>query len=438
MKKTLIAVLAAALVGNLAFAQVSRTSESTAGLFGNDTDSFMSVNDWQDVKPENLFATMYYDNSALSLGVAHNFEKFYLGVFGYGIMPELTSEKATASGTTTTTNTSETHVRNFGIKTLFGLSDLGGIKLSFDYTNNDENKTVSINDKKTGNKNYDMDIRASYGFNSEWKGKNITPNFELYYVTETDKTFDSSADPQVTSDASVSFVGLSAGTGIELPKKRFAEQNVGLKLDTAFVVLPKENANLTSYGLGTYVKQNGAGAFGMTFTPDYTATFTPSEKMKVKVNAGLPVSFTAINGPSSVTVGGVEVSIDGDDRFKGTVTGFAPTLSAAMVYDLKESFQLNAGASFELGSLSITTAKGSGVDETYTEFTDTNKPVTFSSGFAWKPVGGKVVVDCSYAILADLFGNNLTTNLSTGTTSIWNNLNRILVHNVTIGLSGKF
>lgn len=441
MKKTLMAVLAAAMVGNLAFAQVSRTNAATKGLFGNDTDAFMDVNNWDSVEPENLFAVMYYENSALSAGAAHEFENFYLGFFGYGIMETFSSNKVTTGGDSTTTVKSDT-LNKFGFEGLFGLYDVGGIKLSFDFQNNGSNQTVSDKDKKVGNKNYYMNIKAAYGFNSEWNDKKLSPVFEVYYETATDKTFNTSADPQTTSDSSVSAIGLSAATGIAFPKKGFAEQNVGLKLDTAFGIIPKDNLDLSSnpdFGFGPYEKQSGISAFQMTFTPDYTATFTPVEKMSLKVNAALPVYFGAVNGPTSVTSGGVETTIDGDNRVKYTLTTIKPELKAAMVYNLKENFQINAGASFALGSLQINTEKGPLTDSSTLTFADTTKPVTFSSGFAWKPFGEKLVLDCTYEILAGLFGNDLSSDLTTGASvPIWNNLNKMFVHNLTIGVSSKF
>ena len=49
------------MAASLVFAQTSMTSYSTQGLFGTDVDDFMNVNEWQNVKPKNIFGYLAYN-----------------------------------------------------------------------------------------------------------------------------------------------------------------------------------------------------------------------------------------------------------------------------------------------------------------------------------------------------------------------------------------
>ena len=75
----LLCVLAAG-----AWAQTSRTNAATVGLFSNDADKFMDVNDWSGIQFEKLFAYLQGGNSTnatVSAGLAKHLGALYLGVF---------------------------------------------------------------------------------------------------------------------------------------------------------------------------------------------------------------------------------------------------------------------------------------------------------------------------------------------------------------------
>ncbi|MFC2281544.1 MAG: hypothetical protein ACFNLN_08210, partial [Treponema socranskii subsp. buccale] len=80
LKKILIG--AVFMTAGFAFAQTSMMKISTANLFGNDVDDFMSVNDWQNVQPKNMFGYLGYGQtgkSNIELGLSRMFDPFYMG-----------------------------------------------------------------------------------------------------------------------------------------------------------------------------------------------------------------------------------------------------------------------------------------------------------------------------------------------------------------------
>ena len=70
MKKILFTAVFAVLFTSFVFAETgtmySKLSSSTQGLFKNDVDNFTDVNEWDTVKPENIFGAFGYDyNNAI-------------------------------------------------------------------------------------------------------------------------------------------------------------------------------------------------------------------------------------------------------------------------------------------------------------------------------------------------------------------------------------
>ena len=47
-----------------------------------------------------------------------------------------------------------------------------------------------------------------------------------------------------------------------------------------------------------------------------------------------------------------------------------------------------------------------------------------------------LIFDCNWAILANIFGNNMTSNYKGA--DIWGTVNNIIVHNITVQISYKF
>ena len=83
MKKIVMGVLLCVLAAG-AWAQTSRTNAATVGLFSNDADKFMDVNDWSGIQFEKLFAYLQGGNSTnatVSAGLAKHLGALYLGVF---------------------------------------------------------------------------------------------------------------------------------------------------------------------------------------------------------------------------------------------------------------------------------------------------------------------------------------------------------------------
>lgn len=100
---------------------------------------------------------------------------------------------------------------------------------------------------------------------------------------------------------------------------------------------------------------------------------------------------------------------------------------------------MNAGAEFDLPYFTNSEVKNSNAKTTTTttRWHGDDASVTLSSGFEFKPVKN-LSFDCSWNILADLFDDTLSTQLTEGNSNFWNTVNNLLVHNITVQISYKF
>nr|WP_180485125.1 hypothetical protein [Treponema socranskii] len=125
LKKILIG--AVFMTAGFAFAQTSMMKISTANLFGNDVDDFMSVNDWQNVQPKNMFGYLGYGQtgkSNIELGLSRMFDPFYMGAWFGGSVGWTSKTETDNNGKNTLTNkTNETDGAHG--KVIFGINNLG-------------------------------------------------------------------------------------------------------------------------------------------------------------------------------------------------------------------------------------------------------------------------------------------------------------------------
>lgn len=421
MKKGILIIFSVFVFCSFSFGQSSRTSTSSVSLFKNDTDNFMNVNAWQSVKPENFFGTLYYGNG-LNLGAAKQFDDFYLGLYGNGKLTDFTRENDKA-GKTTHTEIDDTGY--FNLSALVGLKDIGGIKafVSFKPYNLDNQSDKSDAGTITQN-NYDFTTTLSYGFNTEKDGKKLSPHFSISLTDTKRKTTNTIAD--TLTDNSYADLSLSGGTGIVYPAKGIFEHSLDLSGSAAFRFYPSETSK-------DYTEK-GRSRFYASFTPVYLCEIKPAEKLSIKFRTSLPMSLETTATASEINGSSVDDSL----RTKTLSLNVIPDVRLGAQYVLKPSFIMNAGTSFSMGNLQYESSK-KGEDKTGKwTFTDNSRTLFTYSGFEWKPMGGKLSLDCYYDIIWDIFNNDLKTDFTQGSTDIWENVNMALIHNVTIGLSVKF
>jgi len=168
-KSTMIMVVLAIITMGLAIplgAQESNQSTATAGVFGTDVDSYMSVNDYGDVEFDKWFGFLGGDNSGIvSLGYATKFGNIYLGGFYTGnifrsgtnetkrlsttwdpTLMQLLTKTDTTTYTRTTTNT------NNDIAALIGVAGMG-IKVGFHEDITTYNTPYNVGRNRDGNGN---------------------------------------------------------------------------------------------------------------------------------------------------------------------------------------------------------------------------------------------------------------------------------------------
>lgn len=103
-------------------AQSSNTAKSTADVFGNDIDNFMSTTDYGSVEFDKGFVFLGLDsNIDLNLGYATNISQFYLGAYYKGLMLQGTKTEVIDIETTPVVNNAT--VVDTSKKTTTGLAD---------------------------------------------------------------------------------------------------------------------------------------------------------------------------------------------------------------------------------------------------------------------------------------------------------------------------
>ena len=149
----------------------SMTSISTAELFGNDVDDFMNVNEYQNVQPEHLFGYLGFGKTGsgtVQLGLAHQFNKFYLGgsLNSWSITKDKNESASPKTNKTTTQH--DTDYAAYG-KLLFGINNMGILANFAFQPNKDTNKYEDDKEgkKKTTVNNFNINTSVKFGINLE-------------------------------------------------------------------------------------------------------------------------------------------------------------------------------------------------------------------------------------------------------------------------------
>ncbi|MFC2420055.1 MAG: hypothetical protein ACFNOL_03125, partial [Treponema maltophilum] len=251
LKKILVG--AVFMAAGFAFAQTSMMKRSTATLFGTDVDDFMSVNDWSNVQPKNMFGYLGYGQSGQSnieLGLSRMFNPFYMGAW-FGGRVEWTSKTETDNnGKNTLTNkTNETDGAEG--KVIFGINNLGFLAdVRFKpNTGNSYTKTDATNTEVSSNKfEFDTTIRA---------GMNL-PVGEMLFKTSGAIGLRSKAIKDETktngtvtalTDTGYTILDIDAGVSFDFYKKGAITQNAAFALDTDWTFFAVDTGvNVKSFG----------------------------------------------------------------------------------------------------------------------------------------------------------------------------------------------
>ena len=433
LKKVIVAA-AVATFGFGLFAQQSKTNVATAGLFGNDVDNYTSVNYWSEVKPENFFAyfgmgkTLFADDGATNpeklptydLGFAKQFSKFYWGTYFSGNLGTTSETKTSGSGDSYTEKTNGTS--EFTFNNTFGFGNIG-LALNFFYYEDGTSgvaydaltKTTTTTDAAS----WDLGLKAGL---KEYKVKDTTlvPYASFDFIMNPadeiagnsvlgNKVSTSSKSNSKTVDSRMTVVALGAGSDILLGKSETAEKTANVEATFAFIN-PKDSDVIKS----KYT--------AIELPASYTAIFNASEALKLGFNAKVSSGFLIGKG-------------DNSDSFAFELV---PEVNAGVTYATKKNVDLNAGVGFAVPSFSYSKNKANDVTTETSAWNGEDASLSFNSGFAVKPTKN-IAIDCSYEVLADLFGEGTSTNLTEGdNTNFWNNVNAVLVHNIGFEVTVKF
>lgn len=404
MKKiAFTALFALALVA--AGAQESKTSASTAGIFGNDVDDYMDVNDWAGVNPEKLFGflgveTDMQGEGAYDIGFAKKFGSAYWGTYFAGDIGDYTAKSTeTDDGTTKVTNSAQSDITAWQFDNILGVGALG-IKFGFKYFDNDSSTTKPASGASTETKNKAWQISGEAGFAKD----KLTPHFGLAFAYNfDDKAFCErdwtkvSRGSKITTDnkstnTTINSFKLFGGTGIDLSKNEQTSHVVDLDATLSFAIPgdDKENESVRCFEL----------------LPYYTVKYNASEKLALGAKFGLPLD------------------VGFGDK---TIFGFAPKVSGALTYKLKEKFTVNAG--IELGIISfsyISEKNANDKKESTSQFNSDDGKVTFTTGFNYA-FTETVNFDFNWNIIAGIFGEDFETDFNTDKTAdgFWGNMNLI-------------
>ncbi len=453
MKKFLSVLFILSLVG-MVFANEpgspsSKTSESTQGLFKTDVDNYMNLGAWDTVNPKTLFTFVGYDTSkgGINLGLAHQFKKFYLGYYFAGTLDSFVLNSNVVdieSGTKTTTNTKESDGDgSLDTAVLFGFGKMA-VKgsLNFEMTKDSKEKEDTDPIHVANSQEFSVTPMVDFGMKSKLKDWNAIYTADLGLGINVKKDYATAAGKEIFTNESSNVLYLGAGLGLEKATKKLTH-NISADMENKIYIFPSKISNDGT----ALISQKGKSAYDLVLTPAYQLTYPASKTLVIKLGATSPIKLAA-TGASK------EYAADGTKSFNASCKSTfdletQASLSAAMTYQWKPAFALNAGVGIQGPKVGVTADKTKSVNATtgallattsntglFVEASDSY--CSWSSGFTFTPAKN-VVIDGSYKILANLLGNDFESDFAEGTgTNILNNLNKAIVHNIAIEVSVKF
>ena len=413
--KTVKKILFAAVITFIAtavFAQNSQTEITTNGIFSTDVDKFVDVNEWSEIKPENGFGMFTTDGTSYNLGFAKQFSKVFWGSYfsgDFGNYSKTVSENSTTK--TTTENEANTDATQFRFDNLFGFNDMG-VSIGFSYADPGSSKTES-GDSVNSTDRKRIEISAMAGWKNKTLGRlDVIPYIFASYIHNNNNGTESKTNSKVTNDTRNWTFELGAGGETVLSETELMKGTLSASLFLIFTNPVDKD----------YSKDKTTGFY---LPVAYECLFTPVEKFSFGIKAGIENAL----------------SITENDDAKTKIIGYrlVPTISAGFQYDTLKKIILNAGVSFAVPSFAVSSNEYPDGDKTAKttscSWDGNDGAITFSSGFQFVPVKN-LIFDCNWAILANIFGNNMTSNYKGA--DIWGTVNNIIVHNITVQISYKF
>lgn len=456
MKKIVLASLILSMFG-MAFAQSksvasasSNKNTATKGLFANDVDNFSSVNGWSTVNPEKFFGFLGYNGNVngIDYGMAHQFNKFYGAFYFNGKLDSFegsTKKTSPKGGDSSEANNAQVKANGkFNTAFLYGAGDLG-IRLDFDYVgyaNSNSTETKAKETTKSGTTKFDLFPVLTVGINNK-AVKSWAASYTVYGGY--DGRFNTSYSGKATQDDSFGYVVLGGAMNLNKDASEKANQNWNIGLVADIGVYPKK----VQWDDKNEVNQDGKGYFRMNVSPNYTYTYKATDKVTLKAGAGATVGFNVTSTEKSRSVAGSTVYEP--NPYTSTNIYITPNLKVGMVAapefkKINFPVDLNFGASFTVPRMNVNftkaetvTAKGDVMNTTESttfNFYTADGKLSFGSGITAKPLSF-LTLDCTYDVVADIFGDDFTSDLTEGNNNFWNTVNKVLVHNVTIQASVK-
>lgn len=420
VKKLLVAVFFT-FVGLTAFAQVkttpvSQTNAATNGLFFTDVDKFMDVNEWDTVNPQNGFFVFTIDANGYDMGYAKQLKKFFWGTYFNGAFGNYTKTETEQNDTKTTdiTEGSTANPTNFIFSNLFGFGNKG-VKVDFYYsttgsTKNDNGTSVTSTDKTK------WSLYSTLGWkNAVIKGRQVVPAVWLYFDYNYSAGLQQTNNSTVASDSRDWRLALGAGgtTVLKTTEIRKSSLTALLQFD---IIQPVDK------------DFNKVKGFNLYLPVEYECIFTPAEKFSFGFKSSLDNKLVISKNSGTET-----------DTTTYTLT---PAFKAGFQYDTLKKFILNAGVELALPVFTIKNVDESKIKKETTTYTWNGDDgyVGFHSGFQFVPVKN-LIFDCNWAILANVFtepfsNTNMTSNIKGA--NIWESLNNLIVHEITVQISYKF
>lgn len=458
MKKVILALFTLSLFG-MAFAEqpgtsASRMSSSTQGLFKTDVDNYMSLDKWDSVKPANLFGYLGYDGShgGINFGVAHQFKPVYLGFYFGGQFDEVAfGKKVTeniAAGTSVTTKTTKSKGEgDFDTGLIFGFGNMAvrpliHVKIEHNETSNADTDPVEI----TKDQVYNVTPMVDFGMKSKLGKWDAVYSADLAIEIDHDITdYGNTSNKEKFTDNSTTNLYLGGGMSLERTDKNFTH-NISVGMENKIYFYPSIASSVIVGTESAAVTQNGRYGYALNLTPSYKLTYPATKTVTLKFMVASPVSMEFGGDEIYTETKGTKLYNNRETSFE---MGINPTVTGAVLYQVKPNLSLNAGIGFHAPEMTVSSSKQNTVNSTTGEVTAVSKSTSLSfdkadgycalsSGLTWN-ISKNVTLDASYEILANLFGGDLKSDLIEGYSgNFWNNVNKAFVHNIALQVSAKF
>ena len=449
MKKIryIIGVAAFALC-SVAFAQQSRTYNATQSLYESDVDDYMSVTDFTNVEPENIFAFTNFYSGTPSFGVAKEFGTVYTGLYfsGWFNRPYSTSKTAEVLGTTYTgtikgsgagldeddinsvlgagmsdgfqlPDYDSSYPKTVSMAALVGIKDIGiKLNLYFDphnsYTLNWSDGTESI--EYSGKSKSSTEIALSAGTKLDKETFVLTPWGRLSWTgySEHDELVDKTPTETVTIKNNYgdnNYFEISGGVGMET-KKEDLTHTLDLYLRGNFTLYDKQLYSWTSTdpAATSHETTREQFAFGLYMTPSYKLQFDPEERFSIALKAGLPIGYYRYSrGPE------FEDNVQQDYEYSAVDFYLSPSVDvAARWFAIPDKLTVNLGLGANFNNLLGYSYHATAHSDAHNawKFLDGGVSLSASTGVSFDFAKG-ITLDTSYNIVR-AYNSELGTKLS--------------------------